>query len=115
MEKYLELRTIYNGYLAGEDEDLDLLTPYFPYDWCLVDEDGYELNLSHGKGLFAITFIHRKKKMIAFELIDPIQPEKEISEFIKVIEESTDTSLWEYFPRIIDELKEVKLVQEVGD
>ncbi|WP_373496216.1 hypothetical protein [Aquiflexum sp.] len=78
----MELKSVYNGYVAGGEVDLDLLTPYFPYDWCMVDEDGYELNLSHGKGLFAITFIHRKKKMMAFDLIDPIKPEKEISDFL---------------------------------
>jgi len=51
---YKKLRLIYLEFLRGERNDLSPIEADFPYEWCLVDGDGYHLSMLYGKGFYAI-------------------------------------------------------------
>jgi hypothetical protein len=97
------LINLIKDYQLGLREDISFLESFFPCSWCFVDEDGYELTVLYGDGIYAIFYHHRTLKHFAIEFLSGTNPLKVLFKFVHRLEEKYGISFEEYTSRILAE------------
>lgn len=84
------LRKLIEDYQLGLRDDIEILGSYFSDTWVFVDEDGYELTMLYGNGLYAIFYLHRSLKQIVIDFLSEANP---LIEFINGLEKQFGISI----------------------
>ncbi len=97
------LRELVRDCQLGLRDEIDVLESYFNQVWYFIDGEGYELTLLYGKGIYAISYHHRRLRQVAIDFLSESNPLMDLTLFVGGLEEQFGIAVEEFLPRILAE------------